>query len=64
MGCRLTIPGVVAVGWVVGVALEAVLECELGVGAGGLVGDGADVVDGGLAEPAGLVLGEDFGTLG
>ena len=39
------------------VALEAVLERELGVWAGGLVGDGADVVDGGLAEPAGLVLG-------
>jgi len=42
---------------VVRVALEAVLERELGVWAGGLVGDGADVVDGGLAEPAGLVLG-------
>lgn len=37
------------------VALEAVLEAELGVWSSGLVGDSADVVDGGLSEPASLL---------
>ena len=60
----LTIPRVVAVGWVVRVALEAILERELGVRTGSLVCDRADVVDGGLAEPASLMLGQDFGTFG
>jgi len=60
----LTIPRVVTVGWVIRIALEAVLEGELRVRAGSLVGYGADVVDGCLTEPASLVLGQDFGTLG
>lgn len=45
------------------VTLEAVLECELGVGAGGFVRDNADIIDTSLAEPAVLVLGENLGTV-